>query len=118
MEACGAASSAVMPARFATSASTRGLGRVSAALIALAVTLAVPPAAFARADADHDGLGDRYEKRHTHTNPHKADSDGDGLRDRFEQRRSHTSPRRKDTDGDGLSDGYEVKRSKSYSTPP
>ena len=103
-----------MPRRLSKSASTRGLGRVPAALIAAAVTLALPQGALARAaDADHDGLGDRYERRHTHTNPHKADSDGDGLRDKFEHRRSRTSPRRKDTDKDGLSDGYEVKRSKS-----
>ncbi len=78
---------------------------------ALAALMLIPQAAQARvADSDHDGLGNRLEKRHSHTNPRRADTDRDGLRDKYELRRSHTNPRKKDTDRDGLSDGFEVNR--------
>jgi len=62
------------------------------------------------ADRDHDGLSDRYERRHSHTKPRSRDTDRDRLGDGWEVRH-RTNPRRRDTDGDGLSDGYEVKRS-------
>jgi hypothetical protein len=91
-------------------------------------------------DHDHDGLPDRWERRHhlstskksakgdpdrdrlrnrreyrLRTNPRKKDTDGDGLRDRAEVRRYHTNPRRKDTDRDGLRDRAEIRR---YHTNP
>ena len=83
--------------------------------VAFAVTLVlmgVAPLAIAEArgrDRDRDGLGNRYERRVSETNPRRADTDRDGLRDRFELRRSHTNPRRRDTDRDGVSDRREVR---------
>jgi hypothetical protein len=68
----------------------------------------------AKGDPDRDGLRNRREYR-LRTNPRKRDTDGDGLRDRAEIRRYHTNPRKKDTDGDGLRDGAEIRR---YHTNP
>jgi Bacterial TSP3 repeat len=83
---------------------------VLASIAALAAMLAVPLSAEAAPrDRDHDHLSDRYEVKHSHTNPRLPDTDGDRLRDGFEVRHSHTNPRKKDTDGDGLTDGYELK---------
>jgi hypothetical protein len=84
-------------------------------------------------DRDHDGMPDRWERRHglapkrksarrdpdhdrlrnireyrLRLNPRRADTDRDGLRDRAELRRWRTNPRRADTDGDGFKDGVEV----------
>jgi hypothetical protein len=89
-------------------------------------------------DRDHDGMPDRWEKRHglspkkksaardpdrdhlrnlrefrLRLHPRKRDTDGDGLRDRAELRRWKTNPRRADTDGDGLRDRAELKRWKT-----
>jgi hypothetical protein len=102
----------------------------------LVVLLYIATAASGAAarDRDHDGLPDRWEKRHHlstskksgkrdpdrdrlrnrgeyrhHTNPRRKDTDRDGLRDRAEIRRHHTNPRKKDTDGDGFGDGVEVR---------
>jgi hypothetical protein len=102
----------------------------------LVVLLYIATAASGAAarDRDHDGLPDRWEKRHHlstskksgkrdpdrdrlrnrgeyrhHTNPRRKDTDRDGLRDRAEVRRHHTNPRKKDTDGDGFGDGVEVR---------
>ena len=81
---------------------------------ALAGVLLLPQSSQARtADADRDGLANRFEKRHSHTNPRKADTDGDKLGDRYELRRAHTNPRKRDTDRDRLSDGFEVNGSKT-----
>ncbi|WP_028644502.1 thrombospondin type 3 repeat-containing protein [Nocardioides sp. URHA0020] len=61
------------------------------------------------ADADHDGLSNRRERR-LHTNPRRHDTDHDGLGDGREVRRLHTNPRKRDTDHDGVSDRREVRR--------
>jgi Right handed beta helix region/Bacterial TSP3 repeat len=85
------------------------------ALLATALMLFLPasqPEARVR-DADGDGLSNRFERKRSHTNPHRADTDRDRLRDRFELKRSHTNPRRADTDRDGLKDGFEWRRSKT-----
>jgi Bacterial TSP3 repeat len=90
--------------------------RLSLALACLLLgALVVPPAAEPRvrgphrADADRDGVSNRYEVRISRTNPRRADTDRDGLRDRAELRRYRTSPRKPDTDGDGVRDGREVR---------
>jgi hypothetical protein len=97
-------------------------------------------AAAAPRDRDHDGLPDRWERRHhlavakksarsdpdrdrlsnlreyrLRTNPRRKDTDRDGLRDGVEVRRYHTNPRRKDTDHDRLRDRAEIRR---YHTNP
>jgi hypothetical protein len=70
-----------------------------------------------RADWDHDGLNNRYERR-ARTRPRQADSDGDGVRDGAEDRdgdtvdnlteqRARTRPGRRDSDRDGVSDAAE-----------
>jgi hypothetical protein len=59
-------------------------------------------------DPDRDGLPTWFERRRSHTAPHRKDSDGDGLSDGAEVKRYHTNPRKADTDGDGFSDGVEV----------
>jgi hypothetical protein len=81
------------------------------AMFALAL-LAVPAAADAKKrDRDHDGLPDKWEKKH-HLSVHKAnatkDPDTDGLSNMREFKR-HTDPRDVDTDNDGLDDGDEVR---------
>jgi hypothetical protein len=104
-------------------------------LFLLPFTAAAAGAAIVR-DRDHDGMADRWERRHhvklakgdpdrdglrnrrefrVRTNPHRKDTDRDGLRDGAEVRRYHTNPRRKDTDGDGLRDRAEIRR---YHTNP
>ncbi|MFL5780026.1 MAG: hypothetical protein ACJ760_01820 [Thermoleophilaceae bacterium] len=81
------------------------------AMFALAL-LAVPAAADAkRRDRDHDGLPDRWEKRHdlsVHQKSARKDPDKDGLNNLREFKR-HTDPRDADTDNDGLDDGDEVR---------
>ena len=70
---------AAMHARWITSACARGL-RVPMLVCALAGALLLPQSSQARtADSDRDGLANRFEKRHAHTNPRKADTDGDKL---------------------------------------
>ena len=83
------------------------------ATMLVALLLVVPSASGRVRDSDHDGLSNRFEKRHSHTNPHRADSDRDKLRDRFELNRTRTKPRRRDTDRDALTDGYEWRNSKT-----
>jgi hypothetical protein len=86
-------------------------------------------------DRDHDGLPDRWERKHRlsishpsakrdpdgdglinrrelrlRTHPRRADTDRDGLRDGAEVRRYRTNPRKRDTDGDGLWDRAELRR--------
>jgi hypothetical protein len=81
------------------------------ALFALAL-LAVPATSDAkRRDRDHDGLPDKWEKRHhlsVHQKSAKKDPDRDGLTNKREFKR-HTDPRDVDTDDDGLDDGDEVR---------
>jgi hypothetical protein len=102
-----------------------------AALGAFAM-LALPGAAVAkRADRNHDGIPDRWEKRHNlslkvnqahrnqdheglnnlqefenGTNPRDADTDNDGLTD-AEDVEAGDSPTDADTDNDGIEDGNE-----------
>ncbi len=45
-------------------------------------------------DRDHDGLRNRYERRHSQTSPRNRDSDGDGFSDGFEIHVLHTNPLR------------------------
>jgi hypothetical protein len=80
------------------------------AMFALAL-LAVPATSDAkRRDRDHDGLPDKWEKKH-HLSVHKAnakkDPDRDGLNNKREFKR-HADPRDADTDNDGVDDGDEV----------
>jgi hypothetical protein len=74
--------------------------------------LAVPAAADAkRRDRDHDGLPDKWEKRHdlsVHKKSAKKDPDRDGLNNKREFSR-HSDPRDADTDNDGLDDGDDVR---------
>jgi hypothetical protein len=73
-------------------------------LAAVLATAALPSTALA-ADRDHDGLPDRWERRH-HVTRANADDDRDRLRNIAEYR-AHTNPRRKDTDRDGRRDAIE-----------
>ncbi len=59
------------------------------------------------ADADQDGLVDRFEQLFG-TDSAKADTDGDGLSDAYETSVSHTDPLSIDTDRDGLTDAVEI----------
>jgi hypothetical protein len=82
--------------------------RLLAPLLALAALLALPAGALAR-DSNHDGLPDRWEKRHhlsLHVNQSGRDQDHDGLRNRAEYR-AGTNPRDRDSDDDGVRDGDE-----------
>ena len=99
--------------------------------LAVAASLALPASALAARDGNHDGIPDRWEKRHHlslkvdqsrrdqdhdglrnraeyrhHTNPRSADTDHDGLDDRDEIRSGH-DPRDRDSDDDGIRDGHE-----------
>ena len=81
------------------------------AVFALAL-LAVPATADAkRRDRDHDGLPDKWEKRHhlsTRAKSAKKDPDRDGLNNRREFN-NRTNPRDADSDNDGLEDGPEIR---------
>ena len=62
-----------------------------------------------RADRNHDGLPDRWERKHhlrLRAGQASADQDHDGLRNRAEFLAS-TDPRDADSDDDGVSDGNE-----------
>jgi len=70
--------------------------------------LAVPSASAA--DRDHDGMPDRWERRHgldPHVDDARRDRDHDGLRNIGELRHS-ADPLDEDSDGDGDDDGDEV----------
>jgi hypothetical protein len=61
------------------------------------------------AKSDHDGMPDRWEKRHhlnVRVNDGARDADHDGLSN-YGEYRSHTDPRRRDSDRDHRSDGRE-----------
>src|SRR3954454_3020976 len=87
---------------------------------AASLLLAVPSAALAATDHDHDRLPDRWEVRHG-LSPHDArdggrDNDRDGLSNRSElHNRCH--PRRSDTRGDGPGDGLEVRAGRDPLNP-
>jgi hypothetical protein len=113
--------------------------RLAMPMLVLVLCAAAPAVAgAAKRDRDHDGLPDRWEKRHHlststgsakfdpdhdglknggeyrhRTKPHHKDTDRDRLRDGVEVKRYRTNPRRKDTDGDGLRDRAEIKRWKT-----
>src|SRR3954451_5137199 len=74
------------------------------------VMLAVPSIAAAKQrDRNHDGIPDRWEKRHrlsTRVNQARRDQDRDHLRNRAEFL-AGTNPRNADSDGDGIPDGEE-----------
>src|SRR5437868_1834328 len=82
---------------------------VITALIAVAM-LVVPGAAMAK-DRNHDGLPDKWEKKHhlsLKVNQARKDQDHDGLKNKQEFKH-HSNPRDADTDNDGLRDGQEVR---------
>lgn len=72
---------------------------------ALAVALVALPAAAQARDRDHDGMNDRWEKRHK-VKSANADTDRDGVDNRNEFHEG-TKPRDRDTDNDGRGDGRE-----------
>jgi hypothetical protein len=78
------------------------------AALALLAALVGPATASAR-DRDHDGLPDRWEKRHHLSVQHKS-ANADPDRDRVDNRNEYverTDPRDRDSDGDGIRDGRE-----------
>jgi hypothetical protein len=94
----------------------RRLRLVLVAVAALAL-LAVPSSAMAKKrhdqaprDRNHDGIPDKWEKKHgistTKRTAGKADPDKDGLVNRFEWR-AHTNPKSADTNGNGVGDADE-----------
>jgi hypothetical protein len=88
---------------------SHNLGFLLVAIGVLAM-LAVPSVAAAKQrDRNHDGIPDRWEKRHrlsTRVNQARRDQDRDHLRNRAEFL-AGTDPRNADSDGDGLPDGEE-----------
>jgi len=89
---------------------TRRLSLTALAVAAVLVAI-VPSAALAKSkDRNHDGISDRWEKKHHLSLQHKQnrkDQDKDGLRNLAEFRH-HTDPRDSDSDNDGLNDKSEV----------
>jgi hypothetical protein len=84
---------------------------VVAVLVALTglLVLATSASAHVRGDRNHDGIPDRWEKRHhlsLHVNQARRDQDHDGLKNRAEWR-AGDNPRKADSDGDGIEDGAE-----------
>jgi hypothetical protein len=88
---------------------SHNLGFLLVAIGVLAM-LAVPGVAAAKQrDRNHDGIPDRWEKRHhlsTKVNQARRDQDRDRLRNRAEFLVG-TNPRNADSDGDGIPDGEE-----------
>src|SRR3954454_23711326 len=85
--------------------------RTTFPLLAATALLALPAAASASADRNHDGLPDGWETRHhlsLKVNQSGRDTDHDGLTNRGEMRHG-TNPRKSDTDRDGMNDGDEVR---------
>lgn len=85
--------------------------------VLLLALLALPGSALARsshskaarADRNHDGIADKWERRHhpsLRVNQAKRDQDSDGLNNLGEFR-SKTNPRDADTDNDGTNDANE-----------
>jgi hypothetical protein len=123
--------------------SHRRLAVALAAALGLLALLALPGFAAAKArDRNHDGIPDRWEKRHhlslrvnqahrnqdheglnnreefeNGTNPRDADTDNDSLTD-AEDVEAGDSPTDADTDNDGIEDGEEsVERAASDDSP-
>jgi hypothetical protein len=81
--------------------------RLALTLVTVAM-LALPGAAIAR-DRDHDGLPDRWERKHD-LSTKKRSANGDPDRDRVDngnEFRERTDPRDRDSDSDGRRDGRE-----------
>ena len=75
----------------------------------LVLAFALPAAAQAATDRNHDRIPDAWERAHhlsLRVDQAKRDQDHDGLRNRGEYR-AHTDPHRRDTDRDGVPDGRE-----------
>ncbi len=89
----------------------RKLELIFAAALGIVAILALPALASAKArDRNHDGIPDRWEKRHhlsLHVNQAHRDQDRDRLNNLGEFQNG-TNPRDADTDNDGLSDGQET----------
>lgn len=88
---------------------SHSLGLLFAA-VGVLVMLAVPSIAAAKhRDRNHDGIPDRWEKRHrlsTKVNQARRDQDRDRLPNLAEFE-AGTNPRNSDTDGNGIPDGEE-----------
>lgn len=91
--------------------SHRRLTVALAAALGLVALLALPGFAAAKArDRNHDGIPDRWEKRHhlsLRVNQAHRNQDHEGLNNR-EEFENGTNPRAGDTDQDGLTDSQEV----------
>lgn len=88
---------------------TRRLTTLLAAAVSLMAILALPGAAAAAKDRNHDRIPDRWEKRHhlsLSVNQARRDQDRDRLRNLAEFE-AETNPRDADTDNDGIPDGEE-----------
>src|SRR4051812_32960391 len=74
------------------------------------LALVAPSAASAKAaDANHDRIPDRWEKKYDlsmRVDQARRDQDKDGLTN-LREYRAGTNPRKRDTDGDGVSDARE-----------
>ena len=81
------------------------------AVLGVVAVLALPAIASAKApDRNHDGIPDRWEKRHhlsLRVDQAQRNQDGEGL-DNGEEFEAGTNPREADTDEDGTSDAQEV----------
>lgn len=81
------------------------------AILGTLAMLAVPGAAAAkRADRNHDGIPDRWEKRHhlsLKVNQAHRNQDHEGLNN-LEEFENGTNPRAADTDSDGLTDSEDI----------
>lgn len=77
--------------------------------LSLASLLLALPATAAARDRDHDGLPDRWERKH-HLSTKRASANADPDRDRVDNRnelREGTKPRDRDSDNDSRRDGRE-----------
>src|SRR3954452_6114667 len=93
------------------------MSRIKTALpiaAATAVSLFSASPALA-ADRDHDGMSDRWEKRH-HVTKARFDADRDGLTNLGEFRLK-TNPRKADSDRDGITDGAEKRLGTDATSP-
>lgn len=94
-----------------TDSRIRKLELIFVAALSVIAILALPAIASAKAkDRNHDGIPDRWEKRHhlsLKVNQAPLNQDKDGLNNLGEFQNG-TNPRDADTDNDGLNDGQEV----------
>jgi len=85
------------------------LTRLSTTFALAVVTASLTAGPALARTPDHDGMPDKWEKRH-HLNVKKDDArrdpDRDGLSN-YGEYRAHTNPRKKDSDHDGRRDGRE-----------